>query len=293
VSMRRDGRRQAGPAFTLPAILLVAVMLYVPFLWTLFLSFTSYSGLGSPQWIGLDNYREMFTDTDFLTASINTGLWVVGTISLPVGLGLIIALATHSMRSGTWLRLPFLIPYAVSGVAVGVVWNFFLSTGGALGQALQFLHLPGAGSRWLVDAPLATIVMIIAASWQAVGVNSLLFTIGLQSIPAETIEAARLDGASHWSLFKAILWPQMRPLTTVVVGLSLVISLKTFDIVWAMNRGGPGYNSVTLALVMYKDTFVLSNYGLGAAFAVFLCIVTVIGSVGYIRRQSRKTEAPG
>jgi multiple sugar transport system permease protein len=267
--------------------------MYLPFLWTIALSFTEYNGLKRPQWVGLDNYRAIFGDSDFATAAGNTGLWVAGTITVSVGLGLVIALLTYNMRSGTWLRLPFLIPFAISGVAVGVMWNFFLSTNGALSQAMSYLHVPGAGARWLVDAPLATIVMILAASWQSVGVNSLLFVIGLQSIRSEIIEAARLDGASRWSLFRAILWPQMAPLTTVVVGLSLVASLKTFDIVWAMNRGGPGDNSVTVALIMYLKTFVLTQYGPGAALAVFLCAITLVASIGYLRRQSRRVEVSG
>lgn len=288
----RHGRQRGGGLFTGPAVLLVALLLYAPFVWTLYLSFTDYSGLGEPTWVGLENYRQMFSDDNFVTACVNTLLWVVGTITVPVGLGLIIALLTYDLTSGTWFRLPFLIPYAISGVAVGVVWGFFLRTGGAFSQALAFFHLPGADARWLVDAPLATLVMIVAASWQGVGVNALLFTMGLQSIPASTIEAARLDGAARWALFRHILWPQMRPLTTVVVGLSLVVSLKTFDIVWAMNRGGPGNNSVTLALLMYRETFVLSNYGYGAAFAVLLCVVTLVASISYLRRQGRRAEVP-
>ena len=133
--------------------------------------------------------------------------------------------------------------------------------------------------------------MICAAAWQGVGVNALLFTIGLQSIPKEPLEAARLDGAGPLRLFGSILWPMLAPLTTVVVGLSIVGSLKTFDIVMGMTKGGPGRQSETLAVTMYRDAFVNANYGSGSAIAVFLMIVTLLASMLYLRRQlSAKNE---
>ncbi|SDU54664.1 carbohydrate ABC transporter permease [Jiangella alkaliphila] len=282
---RRNTYGWPARGFSVPAVLVVAVLLYLPFLWTTWISFTEYNGLGSPSWVGLDNYRAMFDDPNFATSLRNTLLWVVGSITVPVGLGLLIAVLSHGMRFGSWLRLPFLIPYAISGVAVGVVWRFVLQNDGGLSQALDALGLPGAGLGWLNDAPLNTIVMIGAAAWQQSGVNALLFVIGLQSIPREPIEAARLDGASGWRMFRHMHWPMLRPLTTVVVGLSLVASLKTFDIVWVMTKGGPGGNAETLAVTMYEETFVNSAYGTGSAVAVFLSVVTFLAAITYLRRQ--------
>ncbi|MFC7405829.1 carbohydrate ABC transporter permease [Georgenia alba] len=281
----RPTYRWSSRAFVLPALAVVVVLLYLPFVWTGYLSLTEYDGLGDPEWVGLAKYAEMFTDEGFLAAVGNTLLWVVGTLVLPVGLGLLIAVLAHDLEGSFWYRLPFLLPYAISGIAVGVIWTFILQTDGALTQALRFLHLPGTELRWLLDAPLNTIVMILAATWQGAGVNALLFGIGLQSIPKEPLEAARLDGASGFTLFRTMTWPMLAPLTTVVVGLSIVGSLKTFDIVWGMTKGGPGTSSETLALSMYKASFVDHDYGLGAAIAVFLTVVTVAGSVLYLRRQ--------
>ena len=215
---------------------------------------------------------------------------MVGTLLIPVGVGLALALLTWNLPGGIWLRLPFLIPYAISGIGVGVIWSFILSTNGALDQALAVIGITDP-PRWLVDAPLNTFVMIIAAAWQGVGVNALLFTIGLQSIPKEPLEAARVDGATGVRLFGSILWPMLRPLTAVVVGLSIVASLKTFDIVLSMTKGGPGRASETLALTMYRETFVNSDYGLGSAIAVFLSVVTLVASILYLRQQlSQKHE---
>ena len=288
--MKKEHYRWAALGFVAPGALLVAVLLYLPLLWTVFLSFTSYNGLSDPAWVGFSNYALMFKDPDFLGSLSNTLLWVVGTLLVPVGLGLVLALLTFNLKGGVWLRLPFLIPYAISGIGVGLIWSFVLQSNGALDQALHFFGIMST-PRWLLDAPTNTIVMILAAAWQGVGVNALLFTIGLQSIPKEPLEAARLDGATGARLFGSMLWPMLRPLTTVVIGLSIVASLKTFDVVLGMTKGGPGRVSETLALTMYKDTFVNSQYGLGSAIAVFLTIITLVASVLYLRQQlSKKNE---
>lgn len=290
MAARKEQYRWAARGFVAPGALLVAVLLYLPLLWTVFLSFTSYNGLGEPKWVGIVNYQRMFQDPDFLGSMFNTLLWVVGTLVVPVGLGLALALLTFNLKGGVWLRLPFLIPYAISGIGVGLIWSFVLQSNGALDQALHFFGIADT-PRWLLDAPLNTIVMIIAASWQGVGVNALLFSIGLQSIPKEPLEAARLDGARGARLFGSMLWPMLRPLTTVVIGLSIVASLKTFDIVLGMTKGGPGRVSETLALTMYNDTFVNSQYGLGSAIAVFLTVVTLLAAILYLRQQlSKKNE---
>lgn len=268
-----------------PGVAVVVLALYIPVLYTVYLSFTEYDGLGDPTWIGLGNYVEMFQDPAIALSILNTLAWVLGTLLVPVGLGLLVAYLAYGLPGAAWLRVPFLIPYALSGVAVGVIFSFVLQNGGALSQALAFLHLPGSELRWLQDAPLNTIVMILAASWQGVGVNALLFTVGLQSIPKEPLEAAKVDGAGGFRLFASMVWPLLRPTTTIVVGLSIVNSLKTFDIVQSMTQGGPNRVSETLGVTMYRETFLNNEYGMGSAVAIFLTVITVAASVIYLRRQ--------
>jgi len=142
-------------------------------------------------------------------------------------------------------------------------------------------------SQWLLLWPLNTLMLIIATTWLATGACVILFLVGLQSIPPSTLEAAQLDGASGWRLFWAVTFPQLRPMTIVVVGISIVGSLKVFDQVLLLTNGGPGTASETLALTMYRETFTLSRYGAGAAVAVFLTVVVVAASWAYLRRQLR------
>lgn len=277
--------QRAAWGFLAPGVVAVVLVLHLPVLYTVFLSFTDFNGLGDPDFVGIDNYVRMFRDPAVLTSIVNTLLWVVGTLVVPVGLGLVVAYLAFGLPGGAWLRVPFLVPYALSGVAVGVVFSFVLQNGGALSQALAFLGLPGSELRWLQDAPLNTFAMIIASAWQGVGVNALLFTVGLQSIPKEPLEAAKVDGAVGWRLFRHMIWPLLRPSTTIVVGLSIVNSLKTFDIVQSMTQGGPNRVSETLGVTMYRNTFLNSEYGLGAAVALFLTVITLAASIIYLRRQ--------
>lgn len=283
------GRLRIG--YVSPAVLFVAVLLYLPFLWTAYLSLTRYDGLTSPEFIGLKNFGNLLDDPALLTSVRNTLLWVVGTLLLPVGLGLLVAVLSYDLKGGTWYRLPFMLPYALSGAGLGLVWSFILTKDGVANQLLGALGLPGGHTSFLQYGPGNTIAMVAVWTWQQLGVNTLLFVVGLQSIPKAPIEAARIDGASGWQLFRHIIWPLMRPLTIVVVGLALVASLKTFDIVWVLTQGGPGRSSETLGVTMYRDTFVANDYGYGSAVAVFLTVVTGLASFVYLRTQLRKEDA--
>ncbi|MFI7129165.1 carbohydrate ABC transporter permease [Nonomuraea sp. NPDC050153] len=268
-----------GYGYVAPAVLLVAGLLYAPFLWTAYLSFTRYDGLEPAQWIGAHNFGKLFDDPALLTSIRNTLIWVIGTMVLPVGLGLLVAVLSYDIKGGVWFRVPFLLPYALSGAGLAMVWSPILSHDGIANKLL------GVDTAFLQDAPVNTLAMLLVWTWQQLGVNMLLFVVGLQSIPKEPIEAAKLDGAGGWRLFRFVIWPLMRPLTAVVVGLALVASLKTFDIVWVLTQGGPGRNSETLAVTMYKETFVASDYGYGSAVAVMLTVVTGLASYLYLKRQ--------
>ncbi|MEV4623294.1 sugar ABC transporter permease [Asanoa sp. NPDC049573] len=287
---RRIGTGWSALGFISPAVLVVAGLLYAPFLYTVFYSFTDYDGLTSPKWVALDNFKKFLDDPALTTSIRNTLFWVVGTTIVPVAIGLLIALLSYGIKGGTALRLPFMLPYALSGAGLGVIWGFILQSDGAANDLLHFLHLPGADISFLQQSPYNTIAMIVAMTWQQSGVNALLFLVGLQSIPTQPLEAARLDGAGGWKMFRHITWPLLAPLTTVVVGLSLVASLKTFDIVWVTTQGGPGRSSETLAVTMYRDAFVSSDYGYGSAVALVLTLVTGAVTIAYLRFQIRGQE---
>lgn len=281
---RRPSAGVRGVPFLLPALTLVGVMLLVPFVSTVGQSFTADNGFTS-RFIGADNYVWLFQDPTFLQSLLNTVMWTIGTLILPVGIGLLVAVFTNGMRLGRVLRFAFVLPYALSGAATAVIWGFILRSDGALNQAISFFGLTPPASGWLLEWPTNTIVMIVANTWQATGVTVILFLVGLQSIPAETTEAAALDGATGLRLFWSIVLPQLRPVTIVVIGMSIANSLRVFDLIWLLTKGGPGGVSETLAVTMYRQTFIVSDYGYGAAVAVVLAVIVVASSWFYLRRQ--------
>ncbi|CAL9670655.1 carbohydrate ABC transporter permease [Streptomyces sp. enrichment culture] len=275
--------RFAAGAFMAPAVLLVGVVLLAPFATTVYRSFFDdhrHSGFA-----GLHNYQLFLTDDALLRSVENTLLWVVGTVALPFALGMLIACLTDATRWSRFARLCVIIPYALSGAAVAVVWNFVLSTDGALNQLLSAVGLESLSTSWLLDWPGNTLVIICVNAWQATGVAVILILVGLQGIPPETLEAASLDGAGPWQRFRHVVLPQLRPVSIIVIGMSLANGLKSFDLLWVLTRGGPGRATETLAVSMYQETFLLQRPGAGSAIAVVLTVIVLGASWLYLRRQ--------
>ena len=286
--LRPDGNRLGSAAFLFLAVGFVAVVLLVPFSITVYRSFFA-DGSGE-EFTGLTNYAQMFRDPILVRSLVNTLIWVVGSLVLPVGLGLAIAVMTSATRWGRWARLAVVLPYAVSGSAVAVVGAFMLQTNGAVNQLLRAAGLDGLTTQWLLNWPQNTVSAILLSTWQSTGVAVVLFLVGLQTVPAETIEAAALDGADGWKRFRHVTFPQLRAVTVVVIGITLANALRAFDVIWVLTQGGPARSSETLALSMYRETFLLQDAGQGSAIAVVLTIVVVGASWTYLRSNLRSSR---
>ncbi|MFI8003376.1 carbohydrate ABC transporter permease [Streptomyces sp. NPDC086010] len=280
---RRVRDRFAAAGFLAPALVLVGALLLLPFVATVYRSLFDDRRVSG--FAGLDNYV-LFLDDPVLTRSIeNTLMWVAGTVALPLVLGLAIAVLTQGAGWSRAARLLVVLPYALSGSAVAVVWNFVLNTDGAANQVLKAFGLGSLAQGWLLEWPGNTLVMIVANTWQSAGVAVILFLVGLQTIPPETLEAASLDGAAGWRKFWFVVLPQLRTVSVIVVGTSLVNGLKSFDLIWVLTQGGPGRQSETLAVSMYQETFLALHPGAGAAVAVVLTVIVLLTSWLYLRRQ--------
>lgn len=274
--------------FFIPAIICVSAILVYPIGKTLYLSFTDSEGLLPPVFIGLQNYQNFLVDPILRATLTNVLIWTVATLVLPVFIGLIIATVVSGVKGSAIYRMIFLLPYVLSGVAVGALWFNIFETEGLLNNFLVSIGLEGFVNSWLLYYPQNTISMIIAATWASTGLVVVLFTVGIQNVPLQTVEAATIDGANSWVLFWKIIWPQLKYIRAVVIGTSLANSLRTFDIVWVMTGGGPARNSETLAVTMYREAFLLNRYGYGSAIAVFLMVLVVAVSVLSLRGGLKK-----
>ena len=272
-----------------PAALGVLFVLVYPVIKTLWYSLTDTEGAGVGKYIGIANYQALIKDPILLRTMSNVAIWTIGTMALPVMLGLIIAYVALGLKGSAIYRMIFLMPYVLSGVAVASIWFHIFQTKGLINQFLAGIGLAKYQQSWLLNYPQNTISMIIAATWAGTGLIVVLFTVGLQNIPLHTVEAATLDGANGWQMFRSIIWPQLKQIRAVVIGTALANSLRTFDIVWVMTQGGPSRSSETLGVTMYRESFLLNRYGYGASIAVLL-MVLVVGVSYFTLRGGLKRE---
>ena len=244
----------------------------------------------STQFIGLKNYVQMFQETVFATSLLNTVIWVVATLLFPVLLGLLLAVFVNRIPFQGFYKAVFYLPYAISATSVAVIWTYMLAPDGTVNQLLRLIGLDSFARPWLMMPPWNTIAMLVAFTWQTTGTNMILFLVGLQAIPTEPVEAAKLDGANGFQTFRHIILPLLRPITTVVVTISVVNSFKVFDLIWVMTLGGPYRSSETLAVTMYRESFISFRLGFGAAIANSLSLIVILFSIIYLRSIFRREE---
>ena len=277
--------------YLVPMVVLVGVFLLYPAADTIWLSFTKWDGIHPAEFIGIDNYAALGTDPAFITACLNTLYWVIGIMVLQVGLGLVAAVLINVSPLGELFKRIIYLPATVSGAAIGVLWFAIYNPQlGILNSTLRALHLDSLTASWLTDTPTNTGAMIVSGIWQGLGPTMILFLVGLQQIPRDPIDAARVDGAGPFRLFRYVTLPLLRPMTVVVVAISLINSFKVFDIIWVMTQGGPYRSSETLAVTMYRDSFVSFQFGYGSSVAVVLTAIVFIIAVPYIRSMFRRVE---
>ncbi|GAA4014250.1 sugar ABC transporter permease [Deinococcus rubellus] len=279
-----------GPyLYVLPAALFVTVFMLYPMVATLIQSFTDDNGLNKANFIGLGNYESFFTDPNSLNSFKNTLLWVIGAVTLPVGLGFSFALLLERLPGAAFFKSSVFLPYTISGTVAAILFGYVLDAdNGILNSALRAIGLGALTHRWLFEAPQNTWSMIAAYTWQATGTNLMIFLIGLQGLPREPLEAAKIDGASGWTYTSKILIPMLRPFLTINILMAAINGFKAFDLIWVMTQGGPARSSETLAVTMYRESFVLFKQGYGASIAVIISVVALVFSYGYLQSTFKK-----
>jgi alpha-glucoside transport system permease protein len=271
-----------------PALALLLVFLVYPALQTVLLSLYDATSTG---FVGLDNFVYVFTDGTMLGALRNNVIWIVFFTAVTVTLGLLVAVLTDRVPYESVAKAIVFLPMAVSFVAAGVIWKFMydyrppgLPQTGALNAIVTTV---GAEPRaWLIDSPGNNLALIAVAVWTWVGFCTVILSAGLKGIAPEILEAARVDGASEWLIFRHVIVPLMSPTIAVVATTMVIFALKAFDIVYVMTNGN--YETEVIANRMYKEMFNFRHFGRAAAIAVVLlaAIVPVMWfNVGRFRAQ--------
>jgi multiple sugar transport system permease protein len=299
----RRGRRDRlsvqnlpGWLFSTPFLVLFLTFMVVPIVATLVMSFTDF-GLRnvadplSTEFVGFENYTRLFGDEKFLTALYNTGYFVLLGVPLTVGAGLVAAvlLNTGIGRLRTFFRVGFYAPVVTSIVAVAVVWRFVLDPADGLISNLA-AEAGLTSPDFLGSSTLAMPSLIVMAVWRNMGTAMVLFLAGLQGIPADVREAARLDGAGMWQEFRRITVPLLRPTMLYVCVMTTIGFLNVFEEPFVMTEGGPDNSTLTVSLAMYREGFDFFRMGSASAMAYVLFTVILAITLLQLRLLKDKTK---
>jgi len=279
--------------FLAPALSLYVVFLVLPMLFTLYTSFFTWDGL-SPMsemvWVGFGNYIRAFVDDDVARrAFVNNLYWTVGAVIIPTVIGLFLAVALNSVTAvNKALRTIYYAPAVLPLVAVGLIWGWMYNPNfGAVNLFLRSVGLDALAGGWLSSHSMALPATFLTYVWSHVGFPMILYLAGLQAIPRELYEAARIDGATRWHCFRFITLPGLAETHVIVLSLAVINGFKVFDLIYTMTYGGPGRSTHVLGTWMYFQTFQYYEAGYGAALAWVIAAIVLVFAVPYIRRMSR------
>lgn len=292
---RREKRFVRALPYLVPSAALYLFFLVYPMADAVRLSFFDWTGfrIDEPVFVGLENYVRIFTsDPVFWTAFRNSVIWVVLSLLIPMMLGLLLALALNREMTGRNLfRSVFYIPAVFASITVAAMWRWIYNPNvGSLNQFLEGVGLGFLQQEWLGDPKIALYSVFVASVWQGVGFSLVLFLAGLQQVPAELTDAAKMDGANRWQIFRAVTVPALRPTTAVVIILTIINSLKVFDLIVGMTGGGPAQSTQVLALWSYQQSITNHDFGQGGAIATVLLLLSLCLVVPYMVRTLKAEE---
>ena len=293
-------KSRLGYLFILPAVVLIVVFLIYPTIRTIQLSFDTGLGFTTSEFVGLDNYVNLFTrDRLFFNISswppsgavFNTIRWLFLFTLGTVGFGLLVAVLADSVRYEVLIKTIIFVPMAISFTAAGIIWRFVYSPDPNSGilNALLVALVPGSSPiPWLGRTDIVNYALIASGIWLWTGFCMVILSAALKGLPTEVLEAAKVDGANPWQSFWRITFPMLWPTIMVITTAMIINVLKAFDLVYIMTQGGPRGSSRIIGFSMYWETFQNGKPGYGAAIAVIMLILVTPFVVMNIRRYRRE-----
>lgn len=293
---RRLGRPRGSllveASMVVPAMVVFVALLVVPVGFAVYYSFTDYNGFPSqtPEFVGLDNYARLFQSADVTGSMVVTAIVAVAGSLLVnvVALGLALLL-WRTTRFTAFARVVMFYPHVLSLIVVGFLWSAILGPQGAVNSLLG--SLGRSPLPFLSDEGWALGTLVCVIAWAQFGVQLLIYLAGLQAVPAEMIEAARIDGANRWHTFRHVTWPALAPSVTVALVTSMISLLKTYDVVVSLTGGGPAGSTKTFAYQILAVDFPKRQVGLASAEAVVLILVAAVLAFAVLALRRRGDEA--
>lgn len=274
---KKQSDRIMGYAYILPSLILISIFAIIPIFMNIYYSFTQYNILSPPQWIGLDNYKRLFSDPYISSSLKNTIIFTLVTVPVQSFLSLVIAAilaAQFRNKLGEAIRSALFIPVIASAVLVGTIFSLFLEPSGLINSVLNAVHLDSV--NWLGNGKTAMFSVSMATIWKNVGYFLVILYAGILDIPVSYYEAAEVDGASALQKFRHITVPSLSHVIYLVITLGTIWSFQVFDMVYTMTNGGPGMSTVTLVLTIYNSAFKGFSMGYAAAIALLMFALVLI-----------------
>ncbi|MEI0738029.1 sugar ABC transporter permease [Paenibacillus sp. JTLBN-2024] len=280
--MRRWVRSEAFSAWTFmaPGLALIAVFVFWPIIYGIPLSFTDYSVISETHYVGLDNFVKAFQDHNFLISLWNSLLYVIVVPVIQV-LSILMAILVNGNIPGVKIfRTAYYIPVVTSMVAVALIWSWLLSSNGVVNFLLMKIGLIHEQVSWLSTSSTALFVLMFITMWKGLGYYMMLYLAGLQGIPSDLYEAARVDGASRWRSIWSITVPLLRPHILFCTLISLMGAIRVFDEVYILTKGGPGNSTLTSSVYIFQKG--LEQFNFGYASALGLIVSVLIGALSVL-----------
>jgi N,N'-diacetylchitobiose transport system permease protein len=295
--------RRAVARLTLPVLMLLPAMVIIvalvgyPLVRTVYLSFTD-TDLGNliyggSDWVGLSNFKEVFTDEHLRASLVNTVLFGTACVIGTMVFGFAVALLLNERLKGNFIfSIAVLLPWAVPAIAAAAIWKWLFDPSyGFVNWALVHLGFDSFQDyAWFASRFSAYVAIFITVCWQSFPFIALSLLAGLQTLPKETLQAAAVDGANSWQRFRLVTLPLLRPIIAVLVVFSTIWDFKIFDQIYVMAAGVPDRGADTAAVAAYREGFALSHYGLGSAVAVVLFLILLAFSILYVRLIGKEGE---
>jgi len=280
--------------FLIPAGIILMLFFFIPFFESFLLSFQSYrQDIYNPQWVGLDNYFELFNSPVFWKTLINTFIFLIGAVPVLVVLPLIIAVAVNQKLRGINIyRVLIYIPVIVSLVVAGIAWKWLYASSGLLNYLMSLIHVGKIG--WLTDPKIAIYSVIAVTVWKGLGYYMVVYLSALTTVPKELYEAADIDGASEIKKHLNVTVPCLMPAIALVSTISAISAMKIFVEIYIMTNGGPMNSTKTIVYYIYQRAFENLDLGYASAVGVVLLILIMILSVINIKFfENNKAAAVG
>lgn len=276
--------------FLLPWIVSFSVFTVYPLFFSVFVSFTNYTGLKpSMEFVGLNNYTRAFQDRVFLTALGNTFVFVLITVPITTLISLFLGiLLTSGIKFKRIFQAGYFLPSVISMVVISMVWLYIYSATGPLNLFLNKLGFDVPTRSWLASSKTALGSIMVMDIWSALGYYTVLFVAGLQSIPVQLYEAARIDGATKWQMIKKITLPLLKPTVLFVISINSIRSFQIFTEIFTLTGGGPANSTQTIVHYLYDVSFRKFEMGYGSAIAYILFLIVM--TVTFVQRKLLKGE---